>query len=137
LLENALVVPKERKETKIPRAVKEKRLNAKKVMISIEEDFNIKITDEEFRFYFNNIKINHITQLFLHAFYSRFFKKVASWLKPDGVSIQLIEINNNNSEVSLKYVSDYINKSMGFQVCMCVKSWFSHTFQLCCHELGI
>jgi ribosome-associated protein len=32
LLENALVVPKERKETKIPRAVKEKRLNAKKVM---------------------------------------------------------------------------------------------------------
>jgi ribosome-associated protein len=32
LLENALIIPKERKETKIPRAVKEKRLNAKKVM---------------------------------------------------------------------------------------------------------
>jgi ribosome-associated protein len=30
LLENGLKVPKERKETKIPRAVKEKRLNAKK-----------------------------------------------------------------------------------------------------------
>ncbi|MQP25274.1 aminoacyl-tRNA hydrolase [Flavobacterium sp. LMO8] len=38
LLENALVVPKERKETKIPRAVKEKRLNAKKVMSNLKQN---------------------------------------------------------------------------------------------------
>jgi ribosome-associated protein len=38
LLENALFVPKERKETKIPRAVKEKRLNAKKVMSVLKQN---------------------------------------------------------------------------------------------------
>ena len=38
LLENALIVPKERKETKIPRAVKEKRLNAKKVMSVLKQN---------------------------------------------------------------------------------------------------
>ena len=38
LLENALVVPKERKETIIPRAVKEKRLNAKKVMSVLKQN---------------------------------------------------------------------------------------------------
>ena len=38
LLENALVVSKERKETKIPRAVKEKRLNAKKVMSVLKQN---------------------------------------------------------------------------------------------------
>jgi hypothetical protein len=43
--------------------------------------------------------------------YPKFFKKVASWLKPDGVSIQLIEINNNNPRVSLKYIANYINNS--------------------------
>ena len=38
LLENALDVPKERKVTKIPRAVKEKRLNAKKVMSVLKQN---------------------------------------------------------------------------------------------------
>lgn len=38
LLENALIVPKERKETKIPRAVNEKRLNAKKVMSVLKQN---------------------------------------------------------------------------------------------------
>ena len=38
LLENALVVPKERKETKSPRAVKEKRINAKKVMSVLKQN---------------------------------------------------------------------------------------------------
>lgn len=37
LLENTLVVPKVRKETKTPRAVKEKRLNAKKVMSVLKQ----------------------------------------------------------------------------------------------------
>ncbi len=32
LIENSLIIPKERKETKIPRAVKEKRLSTKKVI---------------------------------------------------------------------------------------------------------
>jgi ribosome-associated protein len=38
LLENALIIPKERKETKIPREVKEKRLNAKKVMSVLKQN---------------------------------------------------------------------------------------------------
>ena len=38
LLENALIIPKERKETKIPRSVKEKRLNAKKVMSVLKQN---------------------------------------------------------------------------------------------------
>jgi ribosome-associated protein len=38
LLENALVTPKERKETKISRAVKEKRLNSKKVMSVLKQN---------------------------------------------------------------------------------------------------
>lgn len=38
LLENALIIPKERKETKIPRAVKEKRLHAKKVMSVLKQN---------------------------------------------------------------------------------------------------
>lgn len=37
LLENGLKVPTERKETKIPRAAKEKRLNAKKVMSVLKQ----------------------------------------------------------------------------------------------------
>jgi ribosome-associated protein len=38
LLENGLKVPKVRKETKIPRSVKEKRLNAKKVMSVLKQN---------------------------------------------------------------------------------------------------
>lgn len=38
LLENAIIIPKERKETKIPRSVKEKRLNAKKVMSVLKQN---------------------------------------------------------------------------------------------------
>lgn len=38
LLENAIIIPKERKETKIPRSVKEKRLHAKKVMSVLKQN---------------------------------------------------------------------------------------------------
>ncbi|WP_445725493.1 alternative ribosome rescue aminoacyl-tRNA hydrolase ArfB [Flavobacterium sp.] len=38
LIENNLLVSKERKETKIPRTVKEKRLNAKKVMSVLKQN---------------------------------------------------------------------------------------------------
>jgi ribosome-associated protein len=38
LLENALIIPKERKATKITRAAKEKRLNAKKVMSVLKQN---------------------------------------------------------------------------------------------------
>ena len=38
LLENSLKVPKPRKETKIPRSVREKRLNAKKVMSVLKQN---------------------------------------------------------------------------------------------------
>lgn len=38
LLENALKIPKIRRETKVPRSVKEKRLNAKKVMSVLKQN---------------------------------------------------------------------------------------------------
>ncbi|RBA29946.1 alternative ribosome rescue aminoacyl-tRNA hydrolase ArfB [Flavobacterium tibetense] len=38
LLENALIIPKERKATKVTRAAKEKRLNAKKVMSVLKQN---------------------------------------------------------------------------------------------------
>jgi len=38
LLENALIIPKERKATKATRAAKEKRLNAKKVMSVLKQN---------------------------------------------------------------------------------------------------
>lgn len=38
IIENGLKVPKERKETKIPRRAKEKRLNAKKVMSVLKQN---------------------------------------------------------------------------------------------------
>ena len=38
VIENGLKIPKERKGTKIPRAVKEKRLNAKKVMSVLKQN---------------------------------------------------------------------------------------------------
>jgi ribosome-associated protein len=38
LLENALIIPKERKTTKVTRAAKEKRLNAKKVMSVLKQN---------------------------------------------------------------------------------------------------
>ena len=38
LLENALIIPKERKATKATRAAKEKRLNAKKVMSALKQN---------------------------------------------------------------------------------------------------
>jgi ribosome-associated protein len=38
LLENTLIIPKERKATKVTRAAKEKRLNAKKVMSVLKQN---------------------------------------------------------------------------------------------------
>jgi len=48
-------------------------VNAVKVMKSIEEGFHITLSEEEVKFYYDNIKISSITQLFLHSFYSKFF----------------------------------------------------------------
>jgi len=47
--------------------------NIKKVIKKIEENFNIKISDDEFQFYLKNVKRSAVTQLFLHCFYSKFF----------------------------------------------------------------
>lgn len=49
-------------------------VNTESVMNDIEEKFNIDIPDDEFNFYLMNIKINSMTQLLLHTFYSRYFK---------------------------------------------------------------
>lgn len=49
-------------------------VNSKKVMQSIQERFNIKISKEEFQFYYDNCVINSITQFLLHSFYAPKFK---------------------------------------------------------------
>lgn len=49
-------------------------VNNKKIVKKIEDDFNINISDDEFNFYMDNIKINSITESLVHSFYSRRFK---------------------------------------------------------------
>lgn len=49
-------------------------VNTDLVMQEIREKFNIDIPQDEFDFYFDNIKINPMTQLLTHTFYSRYFK---------------------------------------------------------------
>jgi hypothetical protein len=48
--------------------------NINTVIKDIEEKFNINISEEEFLFYYNNIKLNNNIQFLLQLFYSRFFK---------------------------------------------------------------
>jgi hypothetical protein len=72
-------------------------VNVKKVISSIDERFNIEIHDDEFRFYFDNIKINPITQMFLHAFYSRYFKN----------SYAIYNLNKNETIKLLIYMKKY------------------------------
>jgi hypothetical protein len=49
-------------------------VNNQQALEDIYQRFKVKITDEEFNFYYDNCKFNPLTQLFLHSFYSRFFK---------------------------------------------------------------
>lgn len=48
-------------------------VNTAQVIRDIEKRFNIDISQEEFDFYNENVKISSVTQLFLNSFYSRFF----------------------------------------------------------------
>jgi len=49
-------------------------VNTAKVLESMSEKFNIKISDEEFEFYNKHCVFNFITKMLMHAFYSRYFK---------------------------------------------------------------
>ena len=49
-------------------------VNNENVMRQIHEHFNIDISDEEYEFYMDNIHLNRLTQVLIHAFYSRFFR---------------------------------------------------------------
>lgn len=49
------------------------KANAEKVMANIRQNFNIPISEEEFEFYMENVKLNPLIQKLLHMFYSRFF----------------------------------------------------------------
>lgn len=49
-------------------------VNNEDVMRQIHEHFNIDISDEEYEFYMENIHLNRLTQVLIHAFYSRFFR---------------------------------------------------------------
>lgn len=49
-------------------------VNNEDVMRQIHEHFNIDISDEEYEFYMDNIHLNRLTQVLIHAFYSRFFR---------------------------------------------------------------
>ena len=56
--------------------------NLADVYEKLHSRFNIPISDDELRFYYENIKINAVSQQLLHAFYSHFFN--------DTVAIELI-----------------------------------------------
>lgn len=47
--------------------------NTKQVMEEIADRFRIEISDEEFEFYFANMRFNSLTQTMLHAFFSKYF----------------------------------------------------------------
>lgn len=48
-------------------------VNTAQVMIDISKRFNIDIPEEEFQFYFDNIRFNSLSQSLLHAFFSKYF----------------------------------------------------------------
>ncbi len=48
-------------------------VNNAKVVDMIQQRFKVDITPEEFKFYFDNLNINNVTQMLLHAFYSGYF----------------------------------------------------------------
>lgn len=48
-------------------------VNNELVLKKIYERFQFEISDEEFQFYYENIKLNNLMQYFLHTFYSGFF----------------------------------------------------------------
>lgn len=47
--------------------------NTKQVMAEIAQRYHINIDEEEFDFYFQNMKFNSLTQTILHAFFSKYF----------------------------------------------------------------
>lgn len=47
--------------------------NTKQVMAEIAQRYHININEEEFDFYFQNMKFNSLTQTILHAFFSKYF----------------------------------------------------------------
>ena len=47
--------------------------NTKQVMTEIAQRYHINIDEEEFDFYFQNMKFNSLTQTILHAFFSKYF----------------------------------------------------------------
>lgn len=47
--------------------------NIKFVLKRIDENFRIDISDEEFRFYYDNLRISNMTEMFIHDFYARIF----------------------------------------------------------------
>ena len=53
-------------------------LNTDNVLKTIGRRFNVKISQEEFDFYFNNVVPNAISTKFLSAFYARFFKDASA-----------------------------------------------------------
>lgn len=47
--------------------------NTDQVMEELSHRFNFPISDEEFQFYFDHMKFNSLTQVFLHTFFSKYF----------------------------------------------------------------
>ena len=65
--------------------------NSEQVMAMIEKRFNFPIPEEEFNFYFENMKMNHLHQQLLHTFYSKYFNDTnAIQLLDKSTAIRLI-----------------------------------------------
>ena len=48
-------------------------VNTEEVIKRIEREINIDIEPDEFKFYFDNVQINPVTQTLINSFYSNFF----------------------------------------------------------------
>ena len=48
-------------------------VNTARVMEDIRQRFNIEVSQEEIDFYFEHMKFNSLTQMLLHAFFSKYF----------------------------------------------------------------
>lgn len=73
--------------------------NIKFVMKTLESKFGqIPISDEEFKFYYENCKINSITQFLIHSFYSKYFHDAYA----------IYGINRHNTILLLLYMKKYL-----------------------------
>lgn len=80
------------------------------VLHKIYEDFRIDISEEEFQFYYDNMNISNMTQMFIHDFYSRIFHDT-------NAAIQLSKVDTVKLIILLKKYLQYKGMILLPQLC--------------------